>query len=159
LQPNGNLLAVAGIDWLATGGGDGHVSLWNLDQRRQVRTIQGGALSLAWHPDGKRLAVASLKHRIVIHAVEGGAPHEIRGHFDAVTCLTYSPDGRWLASGSDDRTVRLWDAETGTKRGVLELDTQVKAIAFAPDGRSVFTGNLNTSCYQLDVQAYLGDGA
>ena len=37
------------------------------------------------------------------------------------------------------------------------LDTQVKAVSFSPDGRYLFTGNGNSSCYQLEVGRLLGD--
>jgi WD40 repeat protein len=155
-QPNGSLMAVAGIDWLATGGGDGHVALWDFAQRRKVRTIKGGGLSLAFHPSGQQLAVASPRQSVHIWDVDDAAPPiELVGHFDVVTSVAYSPDGRLLATGSEDRSVRLWDAATGADRGVVELDTQVKAIAFAPDGVSVFTGNGNTSCYQIAVQQFI----
>ncbi len=149
-HPNGRLLAVGGIDHLATSGADGVVVLWDIEDRKVVTSRRGGASAVAFSPDGKRLAVASLGQAARIWDVDGGQAVDLIGHLDAVTCLAFSPDGRILATGSDDRTVRLWDAAGGQPRGVLELDTQVKAVAFAPDGRHLYTGNGNTSCSQLD---------
>jgi WD40 repeat protein len=152
----GELLAVAGIDWLATGGTDGAVHVWDVVQPGRVAALPGGARALAFHPDGRRLAAASLGLSVRVWDVRsGGLLRELTGHDDAVTCVAYSPDGRWLASGSDDRTVRLWDVESGAPRGVTELDTQVKTLCFAPDGRSLYTGNANSSCYQLKVPRLL----
>jgi WD40 repeat protein len=152
----GRLLACAGVDWLPTGGSDGQVTIWDVQVGKQVFSFRGGAAALAFHPSGKKLAAASLKHTVQVWEIDGKRDNhpaqELMGHFDAVTCLAYSPDGRVLATGGDDHTVRLWDAERGGERGVIELDTQVKALAFSPDGKYLYTGNGNTSCYQLDVR-------
>jgi WD40 repeat protein len=150
-HPKGRVLAVCGIDWLATGGGDGHIALWDIPARRLVNRLQGGVTSAAFHPSGDLLATATLGQSVLLWDVEGGnIIAELLDHDDNVTCLAFSPDGQLLVSGSDDRSVRLWDT-AGELLSVLELDTQVKALVFSPDGRFLFTGNGNTSCYQLDV--------
>jgi WD40 repeat protein len=152
-HPHSWLLAVAGIDWLATSGADGVVALWDLVERRLVTSFRGGARGLAFHPHGQFLAAATLGQAVrVFDFAQGRLVQELIGHLDAVTCLAYSPDGRWLATGGDDRCVRLWDARTGLQEGSQELDTQIKALAFTPDGRHVVTGNANTSCYLLAVE-------
>ncbi len=162
-HPHGHRLAVGGIDWLATGGSDGMVRVWDVDAPAPVVTLDGGVTALAFHPSGQRLAAASLAHAIRIWDTEarpGGTrylPHaELTGHEDAIAAVAYSPDGRLLASGSADHTVRLWDAATGAALGGVTLDTQVKAVSFSPDGRYLFTGNGNSSCYQLEVGRLLG---
>jgi WD40 repeat protein len=157
-HPQGRLLAAGGIDWLATSGTDGLVALWDVQERKRVALFRGGARGLAFHPGGQHLAVAGLGQTVAIWDVKTGKrTANLVGHLDAVNCVAYSPDGRWLASGGDDRTVRLWESATGVEQGNVELDTQVRALVFAPDGLRLFTGNGNTSCYQLDVEQLLGE--
>jgi WD40 repeat protein len=165
--PSGSLLAVAGIDYLATGGDDGQVALWKPAEKLLYRALPGGATALAWHPDGRHLAAASLRKVIRVwdtqdERVTGRGPAAVRlelaGHQDTILALAYSPDGRWLASAGDDRTVRLWDSRGGEQAAAWELDNQVKALAFSPDGKWLFTGNGNTSCYQIEVKQLLASG-
>jgi WD40 repeat protein len=150
------LLASGGIDWLATGGSDGAVLLWDIAERCEVATFPGGSTCVAFHPSGRWLASASLVNSVCVWDVETGQlDAEWLGHEDAITCLAYSPDGRWLASGGDDRTVRLWETATGKLVAVTDLHTPIKVLAFSPDSRSLFTSNGNLTCYQLDVQRLL----
>ncbi len=155
-QPQGRLLACAGIDWLSTSGSDGQVTLWDVHDGTQIASFLGGATAVAFHPSGKKLAATTLLNTVRVWEIDSNRESQptlvLIGHFDAVTCLAYSPDGKLLATGSDDHTVRLWDAESGLERGLIELDTQIKALAFSPDGKYLYTGNGNTSCYQLDVR-------
>jgi len=155
-HPRGRWLAVGGIDWLATGGSDGAVCLWDVVGRELAATLDGGTTCLAFHPSGLWLAAASLAETIHVWDVNKQEhAGRLTGHRDAVTALAYSPNGRWLASGGDDRTVRLWNALTGEPAAVLELPTQIKALCFSPDGRFLFTGNANTTSYQLEVRRLL----
>ena len=149
-HPQGRVLAVGGIDWLATGGSDGAVALWDLDQRAEVATFFGGTTAVAFDPWGKRLACASLDRSIQVYDVDSqNLIVELLGHDGAANCVAWSPDGKMLASGGDDRMVRLWDPATGDELAARELDTQVQALAFSPDGKHLFTGNGNTTCYAI----------
>jgi WD40 repeat protein len=151
-QPGGRLLAIAGIDWLATSGSDGEVVLWHLDENTVKRALSGGATALAFHPAGRLLACALLDRTVQIHDLADETVRSLSGHADTVTCLAWSPDGRRLATGGDDRVVRVWEVASGELAGAWELDNTIKSLAFTPDGKYLFTGNGNTSCYQIEVE-------
>ena len=154
-HPAGRLLAVGGIDWMATGGSNGAISIWDIEERAEIAVFFGGTTSIAFHPSGKFLASTSLDRSICIWDMD---THEIQaeltGHDDNVTCVAYSPGGQWLASGGVDRTVRLWD-EDGEERAVFEVDSQITALAFSPDGQFLYTANANTTCSQFKVSDLL----
>ena len=154
-HPQGRLLAVGGIDWLATGGSDGAICVWDIMQPAKVAVFERGTTSLAFHPSGQILAAASLDESSIWDTESQELIAELGGHKDGINCIAYSPDGRWLAVGSDDRTVRLWDTESREPVALHELDTPIKAICFSADGRFLFTGNGNTTCYQLELERLL----
>ncbi len=159
-HPLGGLLAVGGIDWLATGGSDGAVSVWDVAERCEVATFPGGTMSIAFHPSGRYLASTSLVKSICVWDVEGRQlMTEWTAGEENVTCLAYSPDGRWLASGGEDQTLRLWDAATGKLVSSAELNTHIQVLIFSRNSRFLFTGNGNRTCYQLDVQRLLREAA
>jgi WD40 repeat protein len=155
-HPQGRLLAVGGIDWLATGGSDGAICLWDIQENCSVALFNRGATQIAFDGTGCWLAAAGLGESVLIWDVEQKTlARELTGHSEAVTCVAFSPDRRWLASGSDDRTLRLWNPQTGETEAECPLDTQIKALCFSPDGRYLYTGNGNTTSYQLEVERLL----
>jgi WD40 repeat protein/tRNA A-37 threonylcarbamoyl transferase component Bud32 len=126
-SPDGRILAVLAPS----------VRLWDPAAGRPlgVRFQRSDGLSLAFSPDGKRLAVGGWNGLVRVWEVGNGREvFTLRGHTGSARSVRFSPDGRWLASGSHDRTVRLWDAATGRHVSTLRSHTDlVCGVAFSPD--------------------------
>ncbi|MBL8800337.1 MAG: WD40 repeat domain-containing protein [Planctomycetia bacterium] len=149
-HPDGKRLACGGIDWMSTGGSDGAICIWDIQAPSKLAVFDYGTTSIAFHPSGRWLAAASLDEAIYIWDIETQElAIELAGHKEGVHCLAYHPDGKVLVSGSEDRTVRIWQADNGQLLAQHELDTPVQSLSFSPDGRWLFTGNGNTTCFQI----------
>lgn len=107
----------------------------------------GPASSVAWSPDGRRLASAGGGYSgsdnlvRVWDAATGGEVAALAGHSDSVNAVAFSPDGRSIASGGDDDVIRVWDAATRTERLAIPTGgARVFSVAFSPDGKRIAAG-------------------
>ena len=71
--------------------------------------------SLAWSPEGDRLAAASVSGQVAIYdAAQGRAIHLFeQAHADGCDALAWRPDGQALATAGRDGKWKLWDAMEG----------------------------------------------
>ena len=122
---------------LATGAGDGTISLWDMESGDQIVTIPEGHArwvgALWYSPDGTTIAAggngnislwdASTGSNTAFISPGGGDPS------------AFSPDGTILAVERTDGTVGLFDVATGTSLASLEGHKDViEALVFSPDG-------------------------
>jgi WD40 repeat protein/energy-coupling factor transporter ATP-binding protein EcfA2 len=121
----------------------------------------GPVLGVAFAPDGRTLATASVDHTALLWDVTDPArPRRLggplTGHTDAVWSVAFAADGHTLATASDDRTVLLWDVTdpTRTRRVGDPLTGHtdvVRGVAFAPDGHTLATASADRTVLLWDV--------
>jgi len=71
--------------------------------------------SLAWSPEGDRVAAASVSGQVAIYdATQGRAIHLFeQAHADGCDALAWRPDGKALATAGRDGKWKLWDTTDG----------------------------------------------
>ncbi|HJQ81363.1 MAG TPA: protein kinase [Lacipirellulaceae bacterium] len=136
---------------LASTGGDQQVKVWDLTTGLPVFAgpfgvvnNNGAAYTVAFSPDGRRLAAGS-DGAVKVWDWRNDRPlHTFPGHEKRQISVAFSRDGRRLASGGWGGSIQLWDVEAegeplrsfAESRKTREV---VSALAFSPDGRWLAT--------------------
>jgi WD40 repeat protein/serine/threonine protein kinase len=138
---------------LASTGADQQIKVWDLTTGLAVFAApcdvvhtNGTAYTVAFSPDGRRLAAGSdgavntwdWRNNLLVHTVPG--------HEKKAISIAFSRDGRRLASGSWAGDVKLWDAVAGGQPLRIFLKSRkirqpISALAFKPDGSRLATAS------------------
>jgi WD40 repeat protein len=146
-SPDGVLLAY---------GVDKAVKVADASTGRTVRVLAGHTqevISVAWSPDGSRLATASEdKTARAWDPATGQSITTFTGHDSWLQGLAWSPDSTRIATGSGDNTARIWDAATGQPITTLTGHTfPVRSVAFSPDGTHIATASSDNTARIWDA--------
>ena len=129
--------------------------MWEAGTGSELLTLRGHqdyVWSIAWSPDGSKLATACGDRTAKVWKVVSGAELvSLRGHQDSVQNIAWSPDGSKLATASDDRTAKVWEASTG--RELLTVRGQ------AGRGARCGTQHVDLALSLLDEQAGFSNDA
>ncbi len=142
--------------WLASGGADGAVRLWDVAGRSEAHRFEGhagGVLAYGFSADGRWLATAGGDGTVRLWDVAGRVEaHRFEGHAGSVRACGFSADGRWLATGGDDGTVRLWDVASRTEAHAFTGHTSgALACTFSPDGCWLVSGGSDSEVRLWEV--------
>lgn len=145
-----------GAVWVGTWGG-----VWLVSGPTTSIFAGVGALDMALHPDGARVAVAQADGTISVRDSAGSEEARIEAHRELVSAVSFSGDGRLLASKSHDGTVKLWSVGDWTCLATLEekADRRLFAgLAFHPTAPRLATlapGGRGVRVWDVDADALL----
>jgi WD40 repeat protein len=117
LHPGRTYAVAASPDgrWIASGGVDPSVALWDVSTRKEKAHRKGHkttVLGVAFSPDCRHLASASLDGIVKIWDVETGREQAAYDwDMGTVRAIAFAPDGMTAAAGGFDNTVMVWDLD------------------------------------------------
>ncbi len=173
--------AAAALLWclLGTGSlfGAEAASEWSAEEGLLMAGHMDRVISLAFSPDGKRLASGSYDNTVGIRDVSTGRLlRTLKGHTGSFRSVVYSPDGKNLATCSHEDGIRIWDAATGKLLRTIREPALSSPVAYSPDGKTLIAGielaaariwdaktgavlqNLESDIGAVTFAAYLSDG-
>jgi U4/U6 small nuclear ribonucleoprotein PRP4 len=131
---------------LASGGAEGNIHLWSLNQDTPLATLAGHnqrVCRVEFHPSGQYLASASEDTTWRLWDVNTTTELLLQeGHSRGVFALSFNTDGSLLASAGMDSIGRIWDLRTG--RTVMILEGHIRpiyALDWGVDGHRVLSGS------------------
>jgi WD40 repeat protein len=100
-------------DYLACGGDDGYVEIWNLNNYKLLHRMQNNSddtLAIAFNSDATKIASGGEEKVIDIWNVKAGEQiARLEGHQSEITNIAFIDFDRKLASTAKDKQTKIWD--------------------------------------------------
>ena len=108
--------------------------------------------SVAFSPDGGRLASGSDEIVRIWNTATGELEDELEGHAGWVRSVAFSHNGCFIVSGSDDTSVRIWNATTCETRYMLTGHTHaVTSVAISRNDKFMVSGSYDRTIRLWDT--------
>jgi WD40 repeat protein len=139
-SPDGSQLAVANT------GNSGQVSILDVATDKVVTVLTahtGQVQDIAYSPNGRLLATASIDHTVRIWDAHTGRPLRILYHLDPVDAVAFGPTSDRIATLDYAGTIRIWDACTDCENptALLALAQHRVTRQLTPAERRTFLGS------------------
>ncbi|MEW1549895.1 nSTAND1 domain-containing NTPase [Streptomyces tsukubensis] len=133
---------------------DGHISivrLWDADTATLRRTLTWNtsyATTMAFHRNGRNLAVGGSDENVRIWDTETGALRRELPAADTLRTIAFSPDGTTLATGGENRTTRLWTVPLTDEKEAVRKICRTVGRELTPSERAQYRTAETTVCPQ-----------
>ena len=150
-------LALAPNDrYLASGGWDQVVYLWDLATGRRLRSLPErvkGVSQLEFAPDGRTLATATEFGAVTLwDAALNEAVFRVQVGSGTARSFRFSRDGRYFATACDDGAVRIWTGRRESPlREISDFPASIAAVDLSCDSRLLAAGCDNGKIYVVDL--------
>ncbi len=161
--PDGRCVAVAFAKPLVdSSNSGGMLNLYDPDGKyldSPVDNDEGGAIRIAFSPDGKQLLAGESPETWecqIVSVADGEEIVQFNEHDNEISAVAFAPrrrDGQAIVAtaGGDNHGIRLWDPDSGDELGqIVGKGRTIQALAFSPEGSRLAFGNT----YDYDEEDY-----
>ncbi len=148
--------------FVAGGGPDGVIRVWNTETLREAATARGDGSAIqavAWSQDGQTLAAADAGHHVRLWKMSD-ATLRVLTTVDlpaaSVNGVALSPNGLWLAATNADGKAHIWKRTGDSLKEFKALSGPpgwANGLAFTPDSKRLMVGFASGTieCWELDA--------
>lgn len=154
IDPSGALLASSGYH---------EVLLWSLPSSQlsgRISNVAERVHGLAFHPDGRRLAVASgtpgrLGEVKIFDIASGALVEDLLVSADSMFSVAFSPDGDRLAAAGADGTIAIFSLDAPRRPHLIEDHSDwVNSISWSSDSKLLLSTSRDKTAKVFDAQTH-----
>lgn len=120
---------------------------------KSLRGFTGEALSAAFSPDNKFLAVGLPENRLIIWDVASWKIIKtLQENENDVSALAFSTDGKYLASGDSQKKIFIWNTSDWSKFESLKSNDKVNSMQFNKDNSILAIASENKTGLLYDLK-------
>lgn len=131
------------MPWLATGGADGRIRIWDLRDGAMIQEMAGygNVHTVRFSDDGSYLAAGSDRYVALWQTWDWTRVWRHNGDTHADGAMDIAPGNDWIASGSGN-TISILDFTTGGRnRSLSGHSNRIRALDISNDGLTIVTGS------------------
>ncbi len=139
--------------FIASGGSDGTVKLWEKETGLLLRTMTGHSFwaPVGFSPDGLLIVSSGSEGTVklwdsatgrLLRTMTAPRSENIVDLVETIVSVSFSHNGQHIVSGDRFGKVRLWEAATGKLLRTMEGQdhSEVRVVGFSPDDRRIISG-------------------